>query len=96
MCLLSNLKRYLSPLSPSNQCPPASRLDELSLAQINSHRYGAEIGRRQPVDRLPLGACDPSRTGRVAMAAFGESCHRSGPVFLSLINRAARLSAETD
>jgi hypothetical protein len=55
MCFLSNLKRYLSRLRPSNQCPPASRLDELSLAQINSHRCGAEIGRRQPVDRLPLG-----------------------------------------
>jgi hypothetical protein len=38
MCFLSNLKRYLSRLRPSNQCPPASRLDELSLAQINSHR----------------------------------------------------------
>jgi hypothetical protein len=48
MCFLSNLKRYLSRLRPSNQCPPASRLDELSLA-----------------------------------AAFGESCQRSGHVFVA-------------
>jgi hypothetical protein len=40
MCFLSNLKRYLSRLRPSNQCPTASRLDELSLAQINSHDAG--------------------------------------------------------
>jgi hypothetical protein len=55
MSFLSNLKPYLNRLRPSNQCPAASRLDELSLAQIDSHRCGAEIGRRQPVDRLPLG-----------------------------------------
>jgi hypothetical protein len=32
MCFLSNLKRYPSRLRPSNQCPPAGRLDEHSLA----------------------------------------------------------------
>ena len=36
MCFLSNLKRYLSRLRPSNQCPTASRLDELSLARTDA------------------------------------------------------------